>query len=879
MPDSKENPISSAAKGIRGFAGRVGKGWSGENSRRAPSIDIPDPMSLSDEDRANFGIQVNNYVAERMADFGLEPKFDYDSPLENDTWEPRKLSEVIHNLVRQSVDDGAVDIWQSNVQNAIRGLETAHIRATAVETLQTYFDKLKIPFFLSELQKESSETIASKLRDGGLGDSAIEQATAFIHSQFEDKATTRVDVEQYAADVRDFKQEVAEFEGEESLSFEGVMDVDEAIGLIQVNKDDEPLRVIRSNLQAGSLDVAFSITGGEKIEPNRVVVTDKNQEKIRKQKEKGSDSKVIGAGKWFGRHKLITVGAAGLAGAALIGSGVVTRSGGDNGGSNGALAPEPTHTRTVESTPQSGFVIETQTASPTVSNTPDNAATSGPSSNLSPTPDNIPSTLTRTAVPTASATPGFGQPFSPSQQQPQSPPVSSVAPVGAELSSKLTHEQAVDAIDLADGEKDGMLNVTISDIGSNFDNDLARILKTTGINTINEDNLFENGAGRWRYTLAASGGEGDKYRQVFAGDVIGVNPATIVDGYRWDNVDLSNDLRMSIATGAANQSAPDPQGSSKGSVSAPETGNGGYLSNGGSGDYEHEPTSTSGSESTAAVTANCILRDVHGEFDQSDTIAPVTGNFYNIAENDECRDNIFVWEYGTNRAPEDEEKLGTGEFVADREFIKSQTLVEVHNVTVTRGNTNVKVEFQATDTDPDLCWRQYDIMDEPNAPETDPAIEAVNSIVVKNPACEPTPVPTDSPTPTDTPRPTDTAIPTGTPTEKPRRYRKTATPTKEPTSTPSPITTETPKVAPPEPSPTPPPARADLPKAGYGMPDNDSYLSQKTLWAMVAALSFAGAASIRAGINRRRLSLERLFGQNTEEDDEDEEKGGDILNG
>lgn len=131
--------------------------------------------------------------------------------------------------------------------------------------------------------------------------------------------------------------------------------------------------------------------------------------------------------------------------------------------------------------------------------------------------------------------------------QPTSPGAPS-EPQGLVRSSQLTHEQAMQALDLTDGTKDGFVDVAITEPGSNFDNSLAQTLKASGLDLINKNDLYENGATRWKWTVLASDGDGAKYRLVYVGDRIQVSADKLADAYRWSNVEVPDKIATQVKT-------------------------------------------------------------------------------------------------------------------------------------------------------------------------------------------------------------------------------------------------------------------------------------------------------------------------------------------
>lgn len=126
----------------------------------------------------------------------------------------------------------------------------------------------------------------------------------------------------------------------------------------------------------------------------------------------------------------------------------------------------------------------------------------------------------------------------PTTTPPENPqnPTPPTQPQGQVKSSDYSHDQAAEALDLTDGVKDGSVDVHINVSGTNFDNTLAQTLGASGLNLINKDNLYENGALRWKWTLLASDGNGEKYHWVNVGDQIRIPADKLADAYRWSNV-------------------------------------------------------------------------------------------------------------------------------------------------------------------------------------------------------------------------------------------------------------------------------------------------------------------------------------------------------
>ncbi len=131
-------------------------------------------------------------------------------------------------------------------------------------------------------------------------------------------------------------------------------------------------------------------------------------------------------------------------------------------------------------------------------------------------------------------------PENPQNPTPPSQPQSQIR------SSEYNHDQATTAVDLADGVKDGFVDVFINVSGTNFDNAQAQTLRASGLNLINKDNLYENGALRWKWTLLASDGNGEKYHWVNVGDQIRIPADKLADAYRWSNVQVPDKIASQV---------------------------------------------------------------------------------------------------------------------------------------------------------------------------------------------------------------------------------------------------------------------------------------------------------------------------------------------
>lgn len=141
------------------------------------------------------------------------------------------------------------------------------------------------------------------------------------------------------------------------------------------------------------------------------------------------------------------------------------------------------------------------------------------------------------------------------------------------------------------------------------------------------------------------------------------------------------------------------------------------------------------------VEGECTTIDVHGYFDHSSSVAPVTGYFYDMTGED-CPNTLWVLVYGTN---EDE---------SSPTFVDSQKYITSYEVSVENGATDQIETFNAPESD--YCVLQFDLMDNPAHPEP-PYLYTRDSIAIRNGDCEtfiPSPSPSPSPDASPTPSPT-----------------------------------------------------------------------------------------------------------------------------
>ena len=152
------------------------------------------------------------------------------------------------------------------------------------------------------------------------------------------------------------------------------------------------------------------------------------------------------------------------------------------------------------------------------------------------------------------------------------------------------------------------------------------------------------------------------------------------------------------------------------------------------------PSASVSPSSTPTATpspAPCIATDVHGNLIYSGNHLsgdPVGGSFYNIAENADCSDTVYIMAYGSKQEPE---AVG---------WLQSQVFVSSQTYTIPQGSSDFTIQFDVPNGD--FCWYQVDAVrtSEVRIPPTYAGVDMIDYVFVKdadscNPAT-PTPTPT-----------------------------------------------------------------------------------------------------------------------------------------
>lgn len=448
--------------------------------------------TLIKEQHEDFLIASQAKIADRVRTFGIEPDIMFVSPFgSEDKWSTLSVLDSI----REHVTAGAFSEkeWLGNLSEKVDRLAAAHIRVEGIKALDALLEKYGVLGGLGSLKDKSDQDVKAELARLGLDLESTDAATNFLHSQFEDKATKKINVEAYAVRVVTFRDKVEGIKtnraANEKLKFKDVRELDEGLGVVQVDSEDS-LREQRSKVREVAIDVAMDKTGETK-RPKVTVITD-------------DDGKIVSVGRFAKKHKKAVI-AGTVVGVAAVGFGgyAITR----GGGNDVAVHQDVDAT----STAQVGSIITAEysvtatdiaiaTATATAISTATETATAIPSTSPEASATAIVSTTTPDAGKSGAgdATPGAGI---------------ETAKKWSQLNQGITR-YAVDRYTSLDDKIDGSIEIKIED-KDNFTKATERTLVQLGV-TDSHDIAS--------YVKFIQKQQGRNLNNVYAGDVITLNP-------------------------------------------------------------------------------------------------------------------------------------------------------------------------------------------------------------------------------------------------------------------------------------------------------------------------------------------------------------------